>query len=65
MIGRDRPDLWLLASMTVVLAIGMATIFSASTVISEEGLFQKQLIWSGIGVLAFVFGTMLSFRRAS
>lgn len=63
MIGRDRPDLWLMASLVIVFAIGMATIFSASTVISEEGLFQKQLIWSGFGILAFIFGTMLSFRR--
>jgi rod shape determining protein RodA len=43
--------------------MGMATIYSASTVISEEGLFQKQLIWAGLGIIAFFFATMISFRR--
>ncbi|MBN2608906.1 MAG: rod shape-determining protein RodA [Candidatus Fermentibacteraceae bacterium] len=63
MIGRDRPDILLVISLAVVFAIGVATVYSASTVISEEGLFQKQLIWSGLGILAFIFGTMISFRR--
>lgn len=62
MIGRDRADVWLLISLAVVFGIGIATIYSASTVM-EENLFQKQLIWSGFGLAAFIFGTFISFRR--
>lgn len=61
--GRDRPDLILLTSLLVLLVIGIATIYSASTVISESGLFGKQIIWSVFGLAAFLVGSMISFRR--
>lgn len=63
MIGRDRPDIWLLLSIAVVFAIGLATIYSASTAIAERGIFQRQLVWSFLGIGAFLLGTLISFRR--
>lgn len=63
MTGRDRPDPVLLLSLAVLLAMGLATIFSAATVVPETGLFGRQLLWTGIGVAFFLFGTMVSFRR--
>ncbi|OPL18266.1 MAG: hypothetical protein AVO35_05300 [Candidatus Aegiribacteria sp. MLS_C] len=63
MIGRDRPDPALLLSLAVLLAIGLATIYSAAVVVPETGLFGRQLIWTGIGAAFFLFGTMVSFRR--
>jgi rod shape determining protein RodA len=61
--GRDRPDFVLLAALLVLIIIGLATVYSASTVVSERGLFGKQVIWTVIGLAAFVTGTIISFRR--
>lgn len=63
MIGRDRPDIWLLLTIALVFAIGIATIYSASTAIAERGIFQRQLVWSLLGLGAFLLGTLVSFRR--
>lgn len=63
LIGRDRPDVVLLITLLVLFLIGMATVYSASTVISESGLFEKQIMWSVIGLIAFLVGTIISLRR--
>jgi rod shape determining protein RodA len=63
LIGRDRPDLILLISLLIIFVIGLSTIYSASTAISERGLFGKQVIWSVFGIAAFLVGSMISFRR--
>jgi rod shape determining protein RodA len=63
LIGRDRPDLILLTSLLALFLIGMATVYSASTAISESGLFGKQVIWSVFGIAVFLVGSMISFRR--
>jgi rod shape determining protein RodA len=62
-IGRDRPDPILIASLLVVFVIGIATIYSASTVVEDGDIFRKQVIWSLVGIGAFFIGTMVSFRR--
>jgi len=63
LIGRDRPDIVFLTVLSVLFAIGLATIYSASSVISESGLFGKQIIWSVFGIAAFLVGSLISFRR--
>lgn len=63
MIGRDRPDIWLLLSIAVVFVIGIATIYSASTAMAEREIFQRQLVWSFLGIGTFLLGTLISFRR--
>ncbi|MCD4701738.1 MAG: rod shape-determining protein RodA [Candidatus Aegiribacteria sp.] len=63
LIGRDRPDVVLLITLLVLFLIGLATVYSASTVISERGLFGKQIMWSVIGLIAFFVGTVISLRR--
>lgn len=63
LIGRDRPDTILLIVLLVLFLIGLATVYSASTVISESGLFRKQIIWSVFGLIAFLVGTTISLRR--
>ncbi len=63
LVGRERPDIILVIALLVLLLIGLATIYSASTVISESNLFAKQLAWTVIGLIAFFIGTMISFRR--
>ena len=63
LIGRDRPDVVLLITLLVLFLIGLATVYSASTVISERGLFGKQTMWSVIGLIAFFVGTVISLRR--
>ncbi|MFO8184039.1 MAG: rod shape-determining protein RodA [Candidatus Aegiribacteria sp.] len=63
LIGRDRPDIWLLLSIVLIFGIGIATIYSASTAISESGIFQRQLVWSVLGIGVFLLGTLISFRR--
>ncbi len=63
MTGRERPDPLLLISLGVVLSIGLATVYSASGVVPEKGVFTKQLVWCGVGMLAFWFGTAVSLRR--
>ncbi|MCK4806911.1 MAG: rod shape-determining protein RodA [Candidatus Aegiribacteria sp.] len=61
--GRDRPDMVLLIVLLVLFLIGLATVYSASTVISESGLFGKQIMWSVFGLTAFLVGTTISLRR--
>ncbi len=63
LIGRDRPDAVFLTALLVLFLIGLAAVYSASTVISESGLFNKQLTWSIIGLIAFLMGTIISLRR--
>jgi len=63
LLGRDRPDIVLLSSLIVLFLIGMASIYSASTVVSESDLFGKQVVWSVFGIFAFLAGSMISFRR--
>lgn len=61
--GRDRPDIFLLITAGVLLIIGLSTIFSASMVVTEDDLFGRQTLWASIGILFFVAGTLISFRR--
>lgn len=53
----------LLIVLLVLFLIGLATVYSASTVISESGLFGKQIMWSVFGLTAFLVGTTISLRR--
>ncbi len=63
LIGRDRPDVVYLIALLVLFLIGLAAVYSASTVISEGGLFGKQVTWSIIGLIAFLVGSIISLRR--
>ncbi len=63
LIGRDRPDLFLIISIVILLAIGLSTVYSASMAVSESGLFRKQVLWVVIGIVFFLVGTWISFRR--
>jgi rod shape determining protein RodA len=63
MMGRDRPDLLLVLAAAGILVMGLMTVFSASRVVVEEGLFGKQVLWTAIGALFFAAGTWISFRR--
>jgi len=53
----------LLIALLVLILIGLAAVYSASTVVSESGLFEKQIIWSVFGLIAFIIGTIISLRR--
>lgn len=63
MMGRDRLDMVLAVSVVVLLSIGMLTIYSASTVIRESGLFTRQLFWAVLGLVTLLLGAMVSFRK--
>ncbi|MCK4506225.1 MAG: rod shape-determining protein RodA [Candidatus Aegiribacteria sp.] len=63
LIGRDRPDLLLITSVVILLAIGLSTVYSASMAVSESGLFNRQVIWVVTGTAFFLVGTWISFRR--
>ncbi len=63
MVGRDRPDLLLLSSAAALLAMGLMTVYSASAVVTDSGIFGRQVLWVLIGVLFFAGGTWISFRR--
>lgn len=63
MVGRDRPDIVLLLSAAALLAMGLMTVYSASAVVSDSGLFGKQVLWTLLGLLLFAGGTWISFRR--
>ena len=63
MIGRDRLDLVLAITVVVLLCIGMMTIYSASTVVRESGLFTRQIFWAVLGFVALLLGASVSFRR--
>lgn len=63
MMGRDRPDLLLMLAAGAILVMGLMTVFSASRVVEEQGLFGKQVLWTAVGVLLFAAGTWISFRR--
>ncbi len=53
----------LLIALLMLFLIGLATVYSASTVIPESDLFRKQIMWSIFGLIAFFVGTMISLRR--
>ena len=63
MVGRDRPDIILLLSAAALLAMGLMTVYSASAVVSDSGLFGRQVLWTLLGLLLFAGGTWISFRR--
>jgi rod shape determining protein RodA len=63
MMGRDRPDLLLILAAAGILVMGLMTVFSASRVVVEEGIFGKQVLWTAVGSLFFAAGTWISFRR--
>jgi rod shape determining protein RodA len=63
MMGRDRPDLVLILAAAAIIVMGLMTVFSASRVVTDEGLFGKQVLWTVIGSFFFAAGTWISFRR--
>lgn len=58
----ERPDLPLLVATAVVLAIGLLTVYSASRALESGGIFTRQVVWVGVGLLAMWAGYSLSGR---
>ncbi len=63
MEARERPDLLLIAAVAALLLMGLMTLYSASSVLPEEGVFGRQLAWTVLGVVMFAAGSQVSFRR--
>lgn len=63
LVGKDRPDLLMLLSIFALLVIGLSTVYSASMVVTESGLFNRQVLWVMLGIVFFLVGTWISFRR--
>ena len=64
----DAPDLWIPAATVALLAIGVITVHSASTVLSAERFhdpfyyFKRQVMWAGLGLLLMFLVSRLDYR---
>jgi len=58
----ERPDLFLLVAVAVVLTVGLLTVYSSSRALESGGIFTRQLIWVGLGLGAMWAGYSLSGR---
>ena len=68
-IRRHRPDYWLLLLMVALLAIGIVVVYSISPAMAEDkgtsggGIVTRQLIATGIGLVAFLAASQIPFTR--
>ena len=60
--SRERPDYVLVASAALVVAAGLAAVYSASSAMDEESLFTRQILSTVLGAGVFVLGMRISLR---
>ncbi len=58
----ERPDVMLLLATAALLAMGLMTVYSASSALESGSIFTRQLIWVAMGLAAMWAGYSLSGR---
>ncbi|OGY39548.1 MAG: hypothetical protein A2418_03280 [Candidatus Brennerbacteria bacterium RIFOXYC1_FULL_41_11] len=62
----NKIDKWLIAAVLILVFIGLIMIYSLGTTRTENlKYFWRQLIWLGVGVLAFSILSLIDFRAFS
>ncbi len=63
MESREKPDILLIASIALILLIGLMALYSASNTNVGANIFKRQVIWVTTGFFVFVIALRMSFRK--
>jgi rod shape determining protein RodA len=61
-LSREKPDYVLVTAAALVVAAGLAAVYSASSAMNEQSLFTRQVLSTVLGAGFFMLGARISLR---